>query len=92
MAGAHIENQAQIRSQHRGQFVHVARMTDAGLHDPEILIPVGIQHGAGHAYLIIVVHGVACGFAAHGQYLGQGFLDRFSIGFYRHCYHPQYET
>ncbi len=26
------------------------------------------------------------------HFLGQGFLDRFSIGFYRHCYHPQYET
>ena len=73
---AHIEDQAQIRANHRGQFVHVARMADARLNDPEIFIPVRVQHGAGHADLIVVVQGVARGFAAHGQHLGQGFLER----------------
>jgi hypothetical protein len=26
------------------------------------------------------------------HFLSQGFLDRFTIGFYCHSYHPQYET
>lgn len=65
MPDSHIENHCQVRTQHRRQFVHVAFVTDPGLHDPEILVSLSGQHGTGHADLVIVIHGVARCFAAY---------------------------
>ncbi|KAF5066954.1 hypothetical protein DSECCO2_258210 [anaerobic digester metagenome] len=75
MTGADVKYKANVRAHDGRQFFHVALVTDASLHDPEIFIAVSGEHGAGHADLIVVVQGVFCGFAAYGKHLSQHFLE-----------------
>ena len=55
VTGPHIEDEGEVRPQDGRKIVHVALVADARLHDPEILVAVRIQHGAGHPYLVVVV-------------------------------------
>ena len=55
MGGAHIEDQGQIRLEDGAQLVHVALVADTGLEDPEVLVPVGLEHAQGHAHLVVEV-------------------------------------
>ena len=76
MGGAHVEDQGQIGLEDGAQLVHVALVADTGFEDPEVLVPVGLEHAQGHAHLIVEVEGIAGGLAAPRQHMGQQFLDR----------------
>ena len=64
VGGAHVEDQGQVGPKDGAQLVHVALVADTGLEDPEVLVPVGLEHAQGHAHLIVEVEGVAGGLAA----------------------------
>ena len=88
MARTRVENQPQIRTQHRAQSIHVAGVADARLQHPKIFLPVRGQHGAGHADLVVVVQGVAGRLTAHGQHLRQHFLERSFARRARDAHYP----
>ena len=51
VAGSRVENDGQIRLQHASEFVHVAGVADARLHDPERLVAVGAERAHLHVVL-----------------------------------------
>ena len=88
MGGAHVEDQGQVGLEDGAQLVHIALVADTGLEDPEILVPVGLEHAQGHAHLIVEVEGIAGGLAAPRQHMGQQLLDRGLAGGTGDAHHP----
>jgi hypothetical protein len=55
VAGTHVGDDRQVRAGHRGQLLHVAAPGDAELHNPQLLVGRGLEHGRGQPDLVVEV-------------------------------------
>ena len=69
-----IEHQPDVGPQHGTEFVHVLRLADARLHDPERLVACGFEHGERQPYLVVEIERIACRITPHAKHLRQKFL------------------